>query len=74
MMIENLWNVSDGKTRSVIQYVERIPVPDDPGSFEKARRISVLKEEALKCLTANGMLEKVGYRFGKYPSSLDGGL
>lgn len=70
-MSENLWNLSDGKTRSVISYVERIPLPDDAGSFKQARVIRALKEEALSCLTANEMLEKVGYRVGGYPKILD---
>lgn len=64
----NLFNLGDGKTRDVIAYIEKIEIPLEYGLKELAK-MKRIKEEALKPgLTANQMLDIIGYS----PMGIDG--
>ncbi len=57
----NLYTLSDGKTRCVVEYVESLEVPI---AFEmkEGERFKEIKKEALTPgLTANRMLDIIGY-------------
>ena len=57
----NLFNLSDGKTREVINYVESLELPID-FSLKESKRFNEIKKEASQLgLTANQMLDIIGY-------------
>ncbi len=57
----NLFNLGDGKTRYVIGYVEQIEIPLEYG-LKELDSMKKIKKKALKPgLTANEMLDIIGY-------------
>ena len=64
----NLFNIANGKTKDVIVYIENL---EEPISFtvKQSKKFIETKKEALKPgLTANRMLEIIGYN----PTGQDG--
>lgn len=57
----NLYNLADGKTKYVLRYIKDIEVPIGFG-IKESEKLEKIKKEALKPgLTANEMLEIIGY-------------
>jgi len=63
----NLWNLTDGKTRTVIEYIKNIVHPlQNAGNLLEKENLKLKKFErkrrfALRGLTANEMLERINY-------------
>ena len=62
----NLWNMTDGKTKETIKYIQNL-MPRSDWSSKKTQMFEQIKNKALKSLTANDMLKIIGYR----PNKLD---
>ena len=59
----NLYNLSDGKTREVIRYIERyVYEPENIVNFD-TNKFERLKRESLEKKTPNDMLDHIGFRF-----------
>lgn len=68
-MEENLWNLSNGKTRKVIEYINTIHSPEVMYGFDHAK-FERIKSESLT-MSPNKALHHIGYRFGKSPRIFD---
>ena len=66
----NLWNLSHKKTRSTIRYIENL-YPNDNWSTAQHEFFNKTVKKALSKVTANEMLETIGYRYNKMPKFYD---
>ena len=61
---ENLWNVTEHKTRKVMEHISNLK-PRPAFSLGEKDRFEKVKNIALSKISAEEMLNVIGYNFGK---------
>ena len=58
----NLWNIADGKTKTIIRYINQLkPLPDF--TARQTHKFEEIKKKALQTLNTNKMLKIIGYKY-----------
>ena len=63
---KSLWNLSDGKTKTIIEFITELSLPMNPINFN-TNKFFEIKKNALNQISPDKMLKMIGYQFSKQP-------